>query len=446
MNLYLMRHCLAAIGARMDPARGLTNAGREQAEDMAVFMVRQIGRVDIVITSNFARAVQTAEIMGKALGAHVVTTTRLQPSVDPKESWAEIERIAQASGDVLVVGHHPDIGNLVDFLAGATGVSHSFKHGSIALVEPKPAVMNWLASHEMVARDRYVDAEEAAIIADALEIADAGLELAEALDRRSLQHPDHARILKPLYRKVRKLMASYFEDQGAAIIKAVEPWIKLHMKEAAVDRVDDDEADITAASILPDTLTPFTLTVSTEDASLYRDIITAAIEKAAAGLEAELNSGSSLPDTVMTRYLQQHSLGKLTGGLAETTKQRLRNAIAGTVKGGGTSAEIMDAITATVEDFSAKRAEMIAQTEVNNAYSFGRDGMARAAGLDEKNWVTESDNPCVVCIANEAEGWIPVNQDFSSGDEYPTAHPLCACGCDYRVRTQVLPVPASIAA
>jgi phosphohistidine phosphatase len=179
--LYLQRHCQAAAGAKNDPARGLTDEGKLQAEDMAAFLVRQVGRVDIVISSPFARALETAKVMGEALGAHVVTTKELQPDSKPVEAWAEIKRLAQASKEVLVVGHHPDVGHLIDHLAGVAGISHAFEHGSIAAVDPDQPAMRWLVDHQMVKRDMYVGAEEADVLNEILELADAGLQLAEAL-------------------------------------------------------------------------------------------------------------------------------------------------------------------------------------------------------------------------------------------------------------------------
>ena len=135
-----MRHAEAKPGAQMDSERGLTSEGRDTAEQMAGFMRRQIGRVDIVISSPFARALETAEIMARELGAHVATTALLEPNRKPKEAWAEIERLAQQSQDVLVVGHHPEIGQLIDHIAGVSGISHSFAHGSIAFVIDVQAV------------------------------------------------------------------------------------------------------------------------------------------------------------------------------------------------------------------------------------------------------------------------------------------------------------------
>lgn len=137
----------------------------------------------------------------------------------------------------------------------------------------------------------------------------------------------------------------------------------------------------------------------------------------------------------MQRYLERNSLLKLTGELESTTTQRLRDAIADAVGRGATADEIVSTIETTMDGFSRDRAEMIAQTEVNGAYNFGRHALAAKAGMNEKRWVTESGAPCVNCIGNESEGWIPIGQAFSTGDQFPTAHPRCYCSTDFRIST-----------
>ena len=153
-SLYLMRHCVPQPGERMDSERGLTDAGKKQAADMAAFMVRQVGRCDIVISSPFARAVETAEIMAQALGCHVATTTLLEPDRDPEDAWKEIERLAQASADVLVVGHHPEIGKLADWLVcdeESKDAHLAFQHGSVALIIGDK--LQWLVTPQLVEKD-----------------------------------------------------------------------------------------------------------------------------------------------------------------------------------------------------------------------------------------------------------------------------------------------------
>ena len=135
MNIYLQRHAQPQPGDREGSSRQLTAKGRKQAEEMAAFMKREVGRVDIIITSPFDRAVDTAKIMAPALGAHIADTRMLQPGGNPQAMWDEITRLAQQSGDVLVIGHHPSIVDLAAWLIGGTGAQMHFQHGAIAMID-----------------------------------------------------------------------------------------------------------------------------------------------------------------------------------------------------------------------------------------------------------------------------------------------------------------------
>lgn len=80
--------------------------------------------------------------------------------------------------------------------------------------------------------------------------------------------------------------------------------------------------------------------------------------------------------------------------------------------------------------FGVERAQMIARTEVGNAVMQGQLGSyksMRDQGVNiEKEWRADED-PCEDCIANEAAGAIPLNDDFPSGDDAPPCHPNCEC-------------------
>ncbi len=115
-NLFLMRHTQPVNGHPADGTRPLKPEGEQQAKDMGAWLAGHIGRVDIVICSPFVRAKQTADVMAAALGCHVADTRMLQPDGQPDEMWAEIMRLAQASKDVLVVGHDPSLNGLMAWL------------------------------------------------------------------------------------------------------------------------------------------------------------------------------------------------------------------------------------------------------------------------------------------------------------------------------------------
>ena len=162
MNLYLMRHCEPVPGHPNNAERPLTEAGLKQAADMGKWLAGHIGRVDIIIASPFTRAMQTAQAMSKALGAHVADTRMLVPDGTPEAAWKEIERLAQQSKDVLVVGHDPSLNTLIGWLQGF-GEDFSPKElrlewGSIACMTTKKTegTLQWLVSPLIVLAEKEI--------------------------------------------------------------------------------------------------------------------------------------------------------------------------------------------------------------------------------------------------------------------------------------------------
>jgi hypothetical protein len=103
------------------------------------------------------------------------------------------------------------------------------------------------------------------------------------------------------------------------------------------------------------------------------------------------------------------------------------------------------AINTQVENYASflhkNRAMRIARTELSNAYNFGQyDSLKQAAGEGwlpgdpEKSWMAGGINPCEICEANESDGPIPLEAQFSSGHDHPTAHPNCECSVGYSLR------------
>lgn len=168
MNLYLCRHCEPTPGLPMDGSRSLTDVGVKQAEQQAAFLVREIGRVDYTVTSDFARALETASIMAKALGSPTIASSKcLEPDGTPAEMWKEIARLALDSKDVLVVGHDPSINALLFWLLGIEaeeGIDGTemirFDHGSIAHLRGNVESMrlHWFVTPSLVARDQDEEA------------------------------------------------------------------------------------------------------------------------------------------------------------------------------------------------------------------------------------------------------------------------------------------------
>ncbi len=75
--------------------------------------------------------------------------------------------------------------------------------------------------------------------------------------------------------------------------------------------------------------------------------------------------------------------------------------------------------------FSEARAARAAEYEMSQAFYQGVDAASAGSSL-LKEWIT-ADNPCDICIDNEDEGPIPVDEQFESGSDWPPEHVSCQC-------------------
>lgn len=113
--------------------------------------------------------------------------------------------------------------------------------------------------------------------------------------------------------------------------------------------------------------------------------------------------------------------------LDETTLDQLIRVITDSLGGGNTAAETSKIIQDEFEGISEARADMIARTEAANAAGEANHATMVENGVKTKRWVTAGNNPDEECQDNEADGEIPLDQDFSSGVAYEPAHPNCEC-------------------
>jgi hypothetical protein len=300
-----------------------------------------------------------------------------------------------------------------------------------------------------------------------VESANALADLLEVSGRsKGLRHPRHLKTVTKGRSAVEKVIAGYFRRQSAAVLKAIRPKIgaalQLHpppLQEAmarlkgvalTVEAVEEalriltvyeagqkrtPEAKQFASTLLPSSMSPLRFPATAAETSEYDDAISAAIAGAAATAAKELKTDATINDTASSRYLRDNSLAKLTGNLQGETVDRLRGALADAWEAGGSADQVVAAVKATFADFSDTRAEMIAQTEVNDAYNYGRVELATEAGFDEKAWDPDGDACEEICQPNVDAGWIDIDEEFPSGDDAPTAHPFCDCGISFRKST-----------
>lgn len=401
MRIFLLRHAESESGARGDPTRPLTASGEQQARIMAGFLKREIGHADIVLTSYFKRAADTAKPVAEALGAPVAPLWQLHPDADVSEAAEAVKR--HGHGDVVVVTHHPLVNHLLKKWTGCNTDEVGFHHGHCAHV--KGGRLAWFVGPKMVARDESVT-EAAIAVADAVLLS---LPLQEANVRRDAA-------LEIPYARAARAVRRHFGRQQKALINSLTG-----VREAAP--APDPSASFRAV------LAAMPIDDAIQD--LFDDALTAALAAAAAHTEQDFGySDAGVFDTFEANYLAHHGFRRVTGEIDKTTIKEVSNAVAKAYQSGADYQGIVDTIRHTFADFSDYRVNLIAQTELNNAYNAGIMELGRSAGADLKAWVTTGPNPCPACVENEAAGKIPIEQLFPSGDQMPVAHPGCFCSLE----------------
>jgi len=112
--VYLVRHG-DAVAASENPARPLSQAGREAVEQVARLARERQVEVSAIYHSGILRAEETAEILAKHLfpPSGVKAISGLLPDDDPAGGKAELEA---AADPIMLVGHLPYMGRLASLL------------------------------------------------------------------------------------------------------------------------------------------------------------------------------------------------------------------------------------------------------------------------------------------------------------------------------------------
>lgn len=159
MELYFVRHGEAfgvdEAGVDSDAQRPLTEAGLAASRRVGEALRRLGVRLDVIAASPLKRARQTADAIGEAMGAkeRVVVTDTLRPGCT-LTSLADFVRTHRSAARVALVGHEPDVSELVCELVG--GASVRFGKAAVARVDldeicPGGGTLELLAQAEVVA-------------------------------------------------------------------------------------------------------------------------------------------------------------------------------------------------------------------------------------------------------------------------------------------------------
>jgi phosphohistidine phosphatase len=125
--IYLFRHGAAEDDdGKPDGERELTEKGRRQSEAAGRAMAALGVEIDACLTSPKVRARDTARLACEELGVDVEEVNELRGGP------FDAPQLAAGRGDVLLVGHEPDLSEEV---ARLTGANVKLKKGGLAVVD-----------------------------------------------------------------------------------------------------------------------------------------------------------------------------------------------------------------------------------------------------------------------------------------------------------------------
>ena len=142
MEIYLLRHGLAVergtSSYNNDADRPLTDEGERKLQDIARAMRKMELDFDLILSSPYTRARQTAEIVAHGLKARkeLEFSDSLTPDGSARELIESLNRLRPKPESVLLVGHEPHLSGLISLLvSGNRGCQVEMKKGGLAKLD-----------------------------------------------------------------------------------------------------------------------------------------------------------------------------------------------------------------------------------------------------------------------------------------------------------------------
>jgi phosphohistidine phosphatase len=140
MILYIVRHGLAVDRTESkvtsDAERPLTAKGVQKTRSAALGLKNLGAKPDLIISSPYVRAAQTAEIFAEALAfspSKIRNSEALTPTQDPADILKELQRVK--TKEVMLFGHGPHVDRLIAHLAGMREPATELKKSGVACFE-----------------------------------------------------------------------------------------------------------------------------------------------------------------------------------------------------------------------------------------------------------------------------------------------------------------------
>ena len=142
MKIHVLRHGIAVnrndLDVENDAERPLTPKGKRQLRQVAAAMKKMGLRFDLVLSSPYLRARQTAEIVADSLKLkkQLKFLDALAPDGSLKNLIGQLNESKPAPENVLLVGHEPYLSCLISLLTtGGMDLAMDFKKGGLCKLE-----------------------------------------------------------------------------------------------------------------------------------------------------------------------------------------------------------------------------------------------------------------------------------------------------------------------
>jgi phosphohistidine phosphatase len=162
MDLYIFRHGIAEDRSQSgrDEDRELTPEGIAKTRS-AGRALRKLGvELDLVLSSPFARAWRTAEVLVEQLETpeKLRRCEEMASGMPPAPVLAELKRRSREFRSIMIVGHEPDLSQLISLLlSGFPSLSITMKKGGLCklaclALEPGAATLEWHLTPKLLER------------------------------------------------------------------------------------------------------------------------------------------------------------------------------------------------------------------------------------------------------------------------------------------------------
>jgi phosphohistidine phosphatase len=143
MILYIIRHAIAESAAagsspEEDSRRALTPKGRKRMREIARGLSHLTAPPEVILTSPYVRAMQTARILADALDlgkGQLTVTEDLAPAGDMRRVIDQIAGDFGSARAAALVGHEPSLSHLISVLmSGEPSLSIALRKGGVCKI------------------------------------------------------------------------------------------------------------------------------------------------------------------------------------------------------------------------------------------------------------------------------------------------------------------------